>query len=69
MGDYDLQAERSAVLAKHGVELEHQLRKGPLSPSLVACLCVLAADKPTLASMLNGEINPFKVSPNMLDIP
>ncbi len=56
-----LQADRQAVLAEHGIELEHFLRRGPLSPRLLACLCVLAADKPFLEEMLAQHVHPFQV--------
>ncbi|CAL8467547.1 g7085 [Coccomyxa elongata] len=48
---------REAVLEEHGVQLQHHLRRGPMSPHLLACLRVLAADDHTLRQMLarSGE--------------
>lgn len=46
---------REAVLQEHGIQLQHHLRRGPMSPQLLACLRVLAADDHTLRQMLAGS--------------
>ncbi|BDA42806.1 probable actin-histidine N-methyltransferase [Coccomyxa sp. Obi] len=46
---------RDAVLDEHDIQLQHHLRRGPMSPHLLACLKVLAADDHTLRQMLAGS--------------
>ncbi len=57
----ELRVDRAAVLARHGIELEHFLRRGSLSPRLLACLRVLAAGRPDLERMRSGHLDPFQV--------
>ena len=61
--DDDSRAEREAVLQLYGIDLEHNLRLGPMSPRILACLRVLSADAPAMRQMLAGsDETPFKVA-------
>jgi hypothetical protein len=58
-----LQLQREAVLAKFGIGREHHLNAGRVSPALLACMAVLAADGNALEDMVSERLDPFKVSP------
>jgi hypothetical protein len=57
----DQRAAREATLEMHSLPLEHYLRHRGLSPRLLACMRVLAADGTLLAAMLHRDADPFQV--------